>query len=601
MKKLLALALVAATLSLSANTAVKQHATLAPKKATVEKAALQATDMTAGAYGASRMIPRTAIGDRPDTCYMTPLGTFFNAPFETTEGFSYYYGFMIAPYADLTWTFNYLGEYNQQTHEFTNPFDTSANTISWYYVNPETGQMATTDGPELVTNYPGDPLYVYPAPLVTLNGAETGYQVYGAETSNAMMQIGGTKTFEIEDVGVDNSVSSHYVDFDICYPNATAAYPMTKEDLENGWDSNSHWTETYGERLGVDSLAIRGLAELIPYGGAPYALKRVFMPAYIIATAGGKVTVEVCPVNNGTIDLDNPLGTASFVFEEDQPFKWVDMDFTFSDVDEFGLEQENPITVTGDIALVIRDVYSDKRVQHFRPLNFAYTEPYCDEYSNRRTGYMLLATFTGDEETGLRILGNNGGYYWYLNSDHTKAGLPSAFWMTYDVEYPYIKMVEPTDTLEFAVEGEVKNFDIFANKEFENLKVEAPEWLTVDGVDGMESDDEGNEIFTGNIAVTATAEAATEYREGYITISTPAAELKIFVFQGEKGVEPGFDKGDVNGDGKVDGTDLNILINIILGKDDAANYDGRANVDEDANNGVDGNDLNALINILLGK
>ena len=57
--------------------------------------------------------------------------------------------------------------------------------------------------------------------------------------------------------------------------------------------------------------------------------------------------------------------------------------------------------------------------------------------------------------------------------------------------------------------------------------------------------------------------------------------------------------GDVNGDGTVDGNDLNLLINIILGNDNAENYGGRANVD--GLGGVDGNDLNALINILLGK
>ncbi len=48
----------------------------------------------------------------------------------------------------------------------------------------------------------------------------------------------------------------------------------------------------------------------------------------------------------------------------------------------------------------------------------------------------------------------------------------------------------------------------------------------------------------------------------------------------------------------MDGTDLNILINILLGKDQN-NYEGRENVDEQG--GIDGNDLNLLINILLGK
>ncbi|MBR6247788.1 MAG: hypothetical protein IKQ89_02160 [Muribaculaceae bacterium] len=57
--------------------------------------------------------------------------------------------------------------------------------------------------------------------------------------------------------------------------------------------------------------------------------------------------------------------------------------------------------------------------------------------------------------------------------------------------------------------------------------------------------------------------------------------------------------GDIDGMGSVDGNDINILINILLGKDSAANYNGRANVD--GQGGVDGNDLNALINIILGK
>ena len=57
--------------------------------------------------------------------------------------------------------------------------------------------------------------------------------------------------------------------------------------------------------------------------------------------------------------------------------------------------------------------------------------------------------------------------------------------------------------------------------------------------------------------------------------------------------------GDLDGSGAVDGSDLNILINIILGKDNAANYGGRANVNGEG--GVDGNDLNMLINMILGK
>lgn len=56
-------------------------------------------------------------------------------------------------------------------------------------------------------------------------------------------------------------------------------------------------------------------------------------------------------------------------------------------------------------------------------------------------------------------------------------------------------------------------------------------------------------------------------------------------------------KGDVNGDGTVDVSDVNILINIILGNDEAGKYDGRADVTGDGT--VDVSDANALINLVL--
>lgn len=58
-------------------------------------------------------------------------------------------------------------------------------------------------------------------------------------------------------------------------------------------------------------------------------------------------------------------------------------------------------------------------------------------------------------------------------------------------------------------------------------------------------------------------------------------------------------KGDISGNGSVDVEDMNILINILLGKDDAARYDGRANID--GIEGIDTGDINALVNIMLGK
>ena len=56
-------------------------------------------------------------------------------------------------------------------------------------------------------------------------------------------------------------------------------------------------------------------------------------------------------------------------------------------------------------------------------------------------------------------------------------------------------------------------------------------------------------------------------------------------------------RGDVNGDGKVDIADVNIIINIMLGRDNANRYDGRAYVTDD--NVIDIADANTVINLML--
>ena len=57
--------------------------------------------------------------------------------------------------------------------------------------------------------------------------------------------------------------------------------------------------------------------------------------------------------------------------------------------------------------------------------------------------------------------------------------------------------------------------------------------------------------------------------------------------------------GDINGDKVVDIADVNIVINIMLGKAQASAYPGKADVTGD--NNVDIADVNAVINLMLGK
>lgn len=58
-------------------------------------------------------------------------------------------------------------------------------------------------------------------------------------------------------------------------------------------------------------------------------------------------------------------------------------------------------------------------------------------------------------------------------------------------------------------------------------------------------------------------------------------------------------RGDIDGNGAVDVSDVNTVVNIILGKVQASSYSGEANFNND--NMVDVSDLNTLVNIILGK
>ena len=63
--------------------------------------------------------------------------------------------------------------------------------------------------------------------------------------------------------------------------------------------------------------------------------------------------------------------------------------------------------------------------------------------------------------------------------------------------------------------------------------------------------------------------------------------------------EPEYQRGDVNGDGTVDITDVNMIVNVMLGKTTASSCKGDPNVD--GQGGIDIADVNAVINLMLGK
>ena len=98
--------------------------------------------------------------------------------------------------------------------------------------------------------------------------------------------------------------------------------------------------------------------------------------------------------------------------------------------------------------------------------------------------------------------------------------------------------------------------------------------------------------FDGTKAIFTTADGTTH--------EATVAELASMEFSNTEGVAWDDDHvyGDVNDDGSVDGSDINVLVDIILGKNDGSGYP-HADVNADGN--IDVIDINIIIKIILGN
>ena len=97
------------------------------------------------------------------------------------------------------------------------------------------------------------------------------------------------------------------------------------------------------------------------------------------------------------------------------------------------------------------------------------------------------------------------------------------------------------------------------------------------------------ELEETDIAITFDAHETVQAPAGKYWILVDFNDMKLIMKRMET-------TGDVNGDGAVDGNDLNMLINIVLGKEEAT-----PGAEIDGQEGINGGDINTLINILLGK
>lgn len=155
---------------------------------------------------------------------------------------------------------------------------------------------------------------------------------------------------------------------------------------------------------------------------------------------------------------------------------------------------------------------------------------------------------------------------------------------------------DETGIWDVPAEGGDKNVDIFSYLPASQVNVKVtgadgstPNWLTVSLTD--QTDPWGNPIGSGIIYLDSKAEANHgPERTAQVELSFMGAKLVYTVKQSGTGI-----KGDVNGDGIVDISDANSVINTILGRQDtpAADVNGDGIVDI--------TDLNVLLNIILGS
>jgi hypothetical protein len=123
--------------------------------------------------------------------------------------------------------------------------------------------------------------------------------------------------------------------------------------------------------------------------------------------------------------------------------------------------------------------------------------------------------------------------------------------------------------------GEVRNFSVIQNE---------TTLLTAPAPDGKEIDDKYYKAYEASVAagtVNITAEAAINIAGLIFTPTDAPAPVGI--------------KGDVNGDGIVNGTDIQAVINFIV----AGEYDEKADVNKDGK--VNGTDIQEIINIIVSQ
>ncbi|MDO4512211.1 MAG: dockerin type I repeat-containing protein [Bacteroidales bacterium] len=212
---------------------------------------------------------------------------------------------------------------------------------------------------------------------------------------------------------------------------------------------------------------------------------------------------------------------------------------------------------------------------------------------------MLYSSDTYDEGHGelcyAKRLQQDGTYAFQgMNNFFTSGQLFCGVSIMADIERPFMtyNRFSETGEHELPVEGGEVDIEVFTNHPGDEWAItdvndeEVPEWLSV-----SYEDDLSRKVTTVHFEAAPLPEGVSG-RQCVVKSMVPGTSLLYTIKQGEvKGV-----KGDVNGDGEVNVSDVTALVNKILGTAEYA--DEVSDINEDGE--VNVSDVTALINLILG-
>ncbi|WP_407403246.1 dockerin type I repeat-containing protein [Sodaliphilus sp.] len=560
----------------------------------------------AGEFGsfASRA-RKVAVKADGDVEYVRPDGSWWWSGDEDGHG---YHGLLLPAFAKTTWRnvsanpaaayeWYTFAEYDQNEGALfelaSEDFDFEENTGYSIYKNFFMGSTGLSYFPAL-SSY---------APLLAQGEDEFEYQglvQYGgvpqivADTTTAELNVYPVAQYDGFEPSIANGGNNYY--FNMAY-----AYFATPSWQYGANDPNALWLARVQKNYPTASNAkVEAICQELEKPAAPYILNAIKWNLGVNTDVEIPLTLKVRKINE-----DGTLGDYIAESEAVVPVSNPD-DFGFEAVFPFYTEDElggmlDGITIEDALFLELsgwQDAYENNQLKIFTTPSVAGLESYVDKYNH--FGSYAAVSFDMDGESYISYQGAAFGYY--LDDSYTTVGYNYTFQVDAEVEMPWLVVAAESNEFKMDAAGGEENFLVGSYKSGDEWDIwtvdgeELPEWITFETTDRMTCQGHAYDYVT-NVKLTAEAlPAGVDYRECQIKFGFRDAWSEVItVSQGEK--QEGL-KGDVNGDGEVDVKDSAILINVVLGLDDAAKYAGRCDVD--GNGEVDAADINALINIILG-